>query len=207
MSSTTLGTNDHEYEHAGVRLHDTHTTTSSERSSDGHISMSYGRFFAMIATSMAAMFVLTYVNSYDFSHVRWSETRFFMSFVMGSTMAVIMLGFMLNMYKNAMMNVAIVIGSVIVFVLALWLVRSQETVQDQSWMRSMIPHHSIAILTSERAEIDDMRVRELADSIIAAQEREIAEMEWLINDIADNGEATTDAEAQARPVPDFSTNG
>ena len=70
-------------------------------------------------------------------------------------------------------------------------------------MRAMIPHHSIAILTSERAEIEDVRVRELADEIIKAQRREIKEMDWLIQDIAENGVATTESEASARTVPDF----
>jgi uncharacterized protein (DUF305 family) len=138
--------------------------------------------------------------------VQWSETRFYMTFVMGAAMAVIMLGFMLGMYKNRVVNMAIVAGSVAVFALALWLVRSQTTVQDQSYMRAMIPHHSIAILTSSRAEIDDVRVRVLADGIIAAQKREIEEMNWLIDDIADNGRATTQAEAEARPVPEFTAD-
>ena len=164
-------------------------------------------FAAMIATSVVAMFVLTYVSSYELSHVRWSETRFFMTFVMGSTMAVIMLGFMLGMYRSAKVNVGIVVASVIVFALAPGLVRSQTTVQDQSYMRAMIPHHSIAILTSERAEIEDARVRELADEIIAAQRREIQEMDWLIADIEQNGAAVTAPEAQARPVPDFTAGG
>ncbi len=166
--------------------------------------MSYWRFGAMILASMVAMFVLTYVNSYELSHVQWSETRFYMTFVMGATMAVIMLAFMLGMYRNTKVNLAIVAGAVLVFVGALWLVRSQTTVQDTSYMRAMIPHHSIAILTSERAEIDDVRVRELADEIIGAQRREIAEMNWLIDDIEANGAATTAEEADARPVPDFS---
>ncbi|NNF64406.1 MAG: DUF305 domain-containing protein [Acidimicrobiia bacterium] len=164
----------------------------------------YWRFAAMIATSVAVMFALTYLNSYELAHVRWSETRFFMMFVMGSAMAVIMLSFMLSMYTNKALNAAIVIGSLVVFAAGLFFVRSQETVQDQSWMSGMIPHHSIAILTSENAEISDIRVRELADAIIEAQEREIAEMEWLIADIEANGEATTQAEAEARPVPDLS---
>ncbi len=163
----------------------------------------YGRFFAMIFTSIAAMFALTYVNSYELSHVQWSETRFYMVFAMGATMTVIMLLFMLGMYRDGRKNAAIVIGSVVVFALALFLVRSQTTVQDQSWMRAMIPHHSIAILTSERAEIEDVRVQELTQEIIDAQKREIAEMEWLLEDIEQNGPATTDAEAAARPVPDF----
>ena len=163
----------------------------------------YWRFGAMIATSTAAMFVLMYLNTYAVDHVRWSETRFYMTFVMGATMAVIMLGFMLGMYRSRRVNAAIVGGSVVVFALALFLVRSQATVEDSSYMKAMIPHHSIAILTSERANIDDARVRELADGIIEAQRREIAEMEWLIDDIAENGVAETEEDAKARPVPEF----
>lgn len=163
----------------------------------------YGKFAAMIGTSMVAMYALMYLNTYQLSHVRWSETRIYMTFIMGAAMAVIMLSFMQGMYKNKQLNTAIYVGSVVVFALALYLVRSQMTVQDESWMRAMIPHHSIAILTSERAEITDVRVRELADDIIEAQRREIKEMEWLLDDIRDNGEATTQAEAEARPVPEF----
>lgn len=165
--------------------------------------MSYARFGAMIAASGLAMFVLMYVNSYELDHVAWSETRFYMTFVMVAVMAVIMLAFMLSMYRNTRVNLAIFGASVLVFVGALWLVRSQETVQDRSWMSAMIPHHSIAILTSERAEIEDVRVCELAVGIIEAQQREIDEMNWLIDDIAANGPATTPTDAQARPIPDF----
>ena len=163
----------------------------------------YWRFGAMILTSMVAMFLLTYANSNQLGDARWSETRFYMTFVMGATMAVIMLGFMLGMYRSKAVNAAIFAGSAVVFVLALWLVRSQSTVGDQSYMRAMIPHHSIAILTSSRADLDDVRVRELADEIIAAQKREIEEMNWLIDDIAENGKAETRSEADARPVPEF----
>lgn len=163
----------------------------------------YGIFAAMIFTSMVVMYGVMYLNTYAFSHVRWSETRFYMTLLMGATMSVIMLSFMLGMYKNRTVNLGIYIGSAVVFVLALWLVRSQITVADSSYMRAMIPHHSIAILTSERAGIEDTRVRELADEIIEAQRREIKEMNWLLQDIADNGKATTQEEADARPVPEF----
>lgn len=163
----------------------------------------YVRFGAMIATSMVVMFGLMYLNTYEFSHVRWSETRFYMTFIMGAAMAVIMLSFMQNMYQNKKYNIAIYLGSLIVFLAALFLVRSQATVQDTSWMNAMIPHHSIAILTSERAKISDMRVRQLADEIIKAQRREIAEMEWLLEDIDKNGIAATEAEAESRSVPEF----
>ena len=163
----------------------------------------YWKFGAMIVTSMVVMFGIKYLNTYELSHVHWSETRFYMTFMMGGAMAIVMLAFMLGMYKNTKANIAIFAGSAVVFFLALWLVRSQETVHDESWMKAMIPHHSIAILTSERANISDVRVRELADSIIEAQRREIKEMEWLLDDIATNGEAETEAEAAARPVPEF----
>lgn len=147
-------------------------------------SKAYGRFFAMIGTSTAVMFGLMYLNTYALDHVFFSETRFYMAFVMGAVMAVVMLTFMLGMYRNKAMNTAIYLGSIAIFAGALWLVRSQETVQDVSWMRAMIPHHSIAILTSERAEISDPRVRQLASEIIEAQRREIDEMNALIADLS-----------------------
>ena len=143
----------------------------------------YTKFGAMIATSTAVMLVLMYLNTYQWDHVFFSETRFYMAFVMGASMALIMLLFMLNMYTSRSANWAIVAISVVVFAGALWLVRSQETVEDVSWMKAMIPHHSIAILTSERAHIADPRVRKLADEIIAAQRREIDEMKTLIKDL------------------------
>jgi len=164
----------------------------------------YRRFWLMIATSAIVMFGLMYLNTYALPHVHWSETRFFMTLIMAAAMAVVMLSFMLNMYKNSRINLAIYVGSALLFALALFLVRSQVTVQDRSYMKAMIPHHSIAIMTSERAQIEDERVRELADEIIRAQRREIAEMEWLIDDISQNGKAATPEEAAARPVPEFS---
>ena len=147
--------------------------------------MSYKRFLAMIGTSTVVMFILMYSTAYAFTHVWWSQTRFWMALYMGATMAVIMLGFMLSMYSDKKKNIAIFAGSAILFIAALFLARSQETIGDVGWMKAMIPHHSIAILTSERAEISDPRVRKLADEIILAQRREIAEMEALINDLED----------------------
>lgn len=142
--------------------------------------MTYGRFAAMIATSTIVMFGLMYLNTYAMSHVEYSQTRMWMAFVMGAVMALIMIGFMWGMYKNRRANIGIVVGSIVVFAGALWLVRSQETVDDASYMKAMIPHHSIAIMTSERAHIRDPQVRRLADGIIDAQVREIAQMKQMI---------------------------
>ena len=146
----------------------------------------YMKFGAMIATSTLVMFILMYLNTYTNDHLFFSETRLYMAFVMGASMAVVMLLFMLKMYESKATNLAILVGSVAVFGLSLWLVRSQETVDDVSYMRAMIPHHSIAILTSSRAHIRDPRVRELADDIIEAQVREIREMRQLIADLEAN---------------------
>ncbi len=137
----------------------------------------------MIATSTVVMFILMYSTAYRFSHVWWSETRFWMALYMGSAMAIVMLGFMREMYADRKKNLAVFAGSALVLVGALFLARSQDTVDDVDWMKAMIPHHSIAILTSERAKISDPRVRRLADDIILAQRREIAEMEALIGDL------------------------
>lgn len=143
----------------------------------------YTRFAAMITTSIVVMFGLMYLNTYQLDHVFFSETRTYMALVMGATMAVVMLSYMMSMYKNPRANIGIIGGSVAVFAVALWLVRSQATVDDVSYMRAMIPHHSIAVLTSERARITDPRVRTLADQIIESQRREIDEMKALILDL------------------------
>ena len=166
----------------------------------------YARFGAMIATSTVVMFLLTYTNSYAFDHVRWSEERVYMALLMGGAMTLIMLGFMWSMHKSTKANVAIVLAGLALMGGALYLSRSQRFVDDREYMKGMIPHHSIAILTSEHADIDDVRVCTLANEIIRAQRIEIAEMDWLIDDIAENGEATTAEEADARPVPTFTSD-
>lgn len=139
----------------------------------------------MIVTSTIVMFALMYLNVYAFDHIYFSETRAYMALVMASSMAVIMLGFMLHMLSNKKLNTVIVLGSVVLFGTSLWLARSQSTVDGVSWMKAMIPHHSIAILTSERAQITDPRVQKLANGIIESQRKEIAEMKALIAELED----------------------
>jgi len=159
---------------------------------------SYGRFLGMVGTSTVLMFVLMYLNTYSIDHVFFSQTRLWMAFVMGAVMALVMLGFMWSMYRNVRLNVAILGLSVLAFAVALWLVRSQATVDDVSYMRAMIPHHSIAIMTSEHAHIRDPRTRKLAKGIIEAQRREIAQMKYLIDDIGKHGVRRT-SEKEAAP--------
>jgi hypothetical protein len=146
--------------------------------------MTYRRFAAMILVSTIVMYGLMFLNTYQFDHVRFSETRLYMALIMGAVMAAIMMGFMWSMYEKTRINQAIIALSIVVFAGSLWLVRSQATIGDVGYMKAMIPHHSIAVLTSERARIRDPRVRDLADSIIEAQLREIDEMNALIADLS-----------------------
>ena len=142
----------------------------------------YNRFFLMLGLSFIAMYITMYFNTYEIDHVYFSLTRFYMTCLGISTMAVIMLSLMLKMYRNKKKNIAIYVGSLVLFLGALGLVRAQAPiVDDVLYMKAMIPHHSIAILTSKRAEIDDPEVKELAEGIIKAQEKEIAEMKKLID--------------------------
>jgi uncharacterized protein (DUF305 family) len=148
--------------------------------------MNYVRFGAMVAASTIVMFGLMYLNTYTAAHVRYSETRLYMALIMGAAMAVIMMVSMGKMYQNRRLNGAILMISALVFSGSLWAVRSQRTIGDVAYMKAMIPHHSIAILTSERAQIRDPRVRQLADGIIRTQAREIGQMNDLIADLQHN---------------------
>lgn len=150
-------------------------------------SMSWWRFFAMIATSTFIMFFLMYQLIYSLDHAFFSVNRFLASLVMGSTMTAVMLSFMWPMYKGIKAKIAVLIVAVIAFVGLLLLNRSQAVISDVTFMQAMIPHHSIAINNARKATITDPRVRELADEIIASQVREIAEMKLLLEDIERNG--------------------
>ena len=143
----------------------------------------YRRFGAMVTVSTVVMFGLMYLNTYELDHVFFSETRLYMAVLMGAVMAVVMLAFMTHMLQNRKANTIIAVGSALPFAVTLWLVRSPATVDDVSYMKAMIPHPYIAIMTSRRAGIEDPRVRKLADGIIDAQVREIAEMKQLIGDL------------------------
>lgn len=152
------------------------------------VAMSWGRFAAMIATSTAIMFFLMYQLVYASDHALFSINRLIASLVMGAVMTMVMLGFMWRMYDGMAAKIAVLAGALVLAVALVAVNRSQALVGDAAFMRSMIPHHSIAINNARKARISDPRVRELADRIIASQVREIAEMKLLLEDIARNGE-------------------
>jgi Domain of unknown function (DUF305) len=163
----------------------------------------YLRFAAMIATGMVAMYWVMFFGSYEWSHVRFSQSRVYMALAMGGTMGLVMFAWMFNMYRNTRANIVVVALSVALLGLGVFLDRSQTAVGDTQFMRAMIPHHSLAITRSERFNVEDVRVCKLAVEISEAQRREIMEMDWLIEDIAENGAASTLVEARQRPVPKY----
>ncbi|MDT2706606.1 DUF305 domain-containing protein [Enterococcus dispar] len=143
----------------------------------------YVKFLVMIGVSTILMFGMMYLNVYKIDHIFFSQNRVFMAIMMGAAMAIVMLLFMWKMYTNKKINIAILITSICLFLGSLFMVRSQTAVDDVAWMKAMIPHHSIAILTSKRADLTDPEVKKLAESIIEAQEKEIDEMKTLIKEL------------------------
>lgn len=161
--------------------------------------MGWGRFAGMIATSAVIMFFLMYQLVYSLDHALFSMNRMIASLVMGCVMAVVMLGFMWSMYHGTATKVAVLAGAAVLGVALLITNRTQAVIDDVSFMKSMIPHHSIAINNARKASISDPRVRELADGIIESQVREIAQMKLLLEDIDRNGERGT-SELAPRPA-------
>jgi Domain of unknown function (DUF305) len=149
--------------------------------------MGWGRFAAMIAVSTFIMFFLMYQLVYEADHLMFSVNRLLSAFIMGAVMTVVMLAFMWSMYEGQRTKVAVLAGAAIVAVALLLVNRAQLLISDTSFMKSMIPHHSIAINNARKSDLRDPRVRKLADEIIAGQVREIREMKLLIEDIDRNG--------------------
>lgn len=150
--------------------------------------MSWGRFAAMIAVSATIMFGLMYQLVYQADHLYFSLNRFVASLVMASVMTIVMLAFMWPMYRGTGTKIAVVGVALVAGIGFLAVNRGQALIGDSEFMESMIPHHSIAINNARKASISDPRVRKLANEIIEAQVREIAEMELLLADIDRNGE-------------------
>ncbi|QDM40793.1 DUF305 domain-containing protein [Altererythrobacter sp. TH136] len=155
---------------------------------DHSMKMGWSRFAAMIMTSVVIMFLLMYQLVYSSEHVTFSLNRLLSSVIMGGVMTAVMLGFMWRMYQPTAAKIAVLAIGLVAAGVLLALNRSQALIDDTRFMKSMIPHHSIAINNSRKAQISDPRVRELADKIIESQVREIAEMKMLISDIEANGE-------------------
>ena len=146
----------------------------------------YLKFGIMMATSFVIMYAVMYLSVDKWDHIYLAPSRTYMTFLMIATMAPTMLLFMWKMYKKRAWNYAILGVSVLAFVLAVGGLRQQVFVNDVQWMKAMIPHHSIAIMVSQKAHLKDPEAIKLAEEIIEAQEREIAEMKKMIYRLEQN---------------------
>ena len=153
--------------------------------------MGWNRFAAMIATSTFIMFFLMYQLIYSLDHAMFSVNRLIASLLMGCVMTVVMLSFMWSMYRGIGIKIAVLGLATALGLILFSMNRTQALIGDVNFMKSMIPHHSIAINNAQKASISDPRVRELADEIVESQIREIAVMKLLLDDIAQNGERGT----------------
>lgn len=149
--------------------------------------MGWGRFAGMIAVSTLVMFFLMYQLVYAYDHAMFSVNRLIASLIMACAMSIIMLGFMWGMYRGTGLKVSILVGAAVIGCALLYMNRAQRLISDVTFMRAMIPHHSIAVNNASKATIRDPRVRKLADNIIQSQMTEITEMKLLIDDIEANG--------------------
>jgi uncharacterized protein (DUF305 family) len=142
--------------------------------------MSYKMFWVTMFISFLIMYIVMFLNMDDVNHYHTSLTRIYMALLMVAPMAVLMMTLMGKMYPAKKTNIAIIISALIVFAIALYGLRTQTPVNDIQYMKAMIPHHSSAIMTSRHANIKDPEVKKLSEQIISSQEKEITEMNQMI---------------------------
>lgn len=140
----------------------------------------YLKFALMMCCSFILMYTIMFMNVDQFNHIMLSATRTYMSLLMVAPMAIMMMLFMWKMYENRKLNVVIITGSIIVFSLSLYGLREQVPIKDVQYMKAMIPHHSSAIMVSQKATFEDPETAELAKQIIESQKKEIAQMKEII---------------------------
>lgn len=144
---------------------------------------SYQKFALMMAVSFVIMYGVMFLNADVFDHVMLSTTRTYMTLLMISAMAVTMMLFMWGMYENKKANYVIIASAIVIFVSTLTMLRNQTLIEDVQWMKAMIPHHSSAIMVSQKAHLKDPEAQQLAREIIKAQKKEIAQMKAMIERI------------------------
>ncbi len=141
---------------------------------------SYQKFALMMTISFVIMYAVMFMNVAEFDHIMLSTTRTYMTLLMVAPMAISMMLFMSAMYENKKANMAIIFGAILVFTGSLYGLRQQVFISDVEYMKAMIPHHSSAIMVSQQATFNDPETKQLSQSIIEAQKREIAQMKQII---------------------------
>lgn len=145
-----------------------------------NMNSSYKKLALMLPVNAVLMFLLTYSLIDRGDHFYPNINRAYMAIIMVTPMALVMMCFMRSMYQNARLNVALYAIFAGLFVFTFYLARTQTPVGNEQFLRSMIPHHSSAILMCDNPRITDPEIIELCKGIVAAQEREISQMQEIL---------------------------
>lgn len=141
--------------------------------------------YRALAVELAAHFVVMYFVMYTMiatvAHFRFNLNNVYMTLMMVSPMAVLMLVTMRSMYPSRRRNLAVGAAAVAVFGASFAAMRTQAAVGDAELIRGMIPHHSGAILMCEQASLTDPELVRLCGEIVQAQRREIAQMQAILD--------------------------
>jgi len=156
-----------------------HQPASSHR---GDKQNHYVRLLVMTALSFVSMYVLMYAMVDSAGDIYNSFNQVYMAGVMTAPMVVIELLLMSGMYHNKKLNALLAGASVIAGILCFALIRQQTLISDRQFLRSMIPHHSGAILMCREANVQDQRIQELCKGIISSQRDEIDQMTKLLSE-------------------------
>lgn len=141
----------------------------------------YRKLGLAVGINTVIMFFLTYTLIDKLSHFYPNINRFYMAIIMAAPMVLVMIVVMRSMYTDRRLNTVLAAGALLVFSGTLLIARSQVGVGDDQFLRSMIPHHSSAILMCENPNLTDEDVLRLCDEIIAAQKEEITQMETILD--------------------------
>ncbi len=104
----------------------------------------------------------------------------YMTLMMVTSMALLMLWMMRGMYPNRALNIILYAGFALLFILSFAGMRTQALVGDRQFLRSMIPHHSGAVLMCQQAKITDPEILSLCEGIIRSQTSEIDQMKSIL---------------------------
>lgn len=140
----------------------------------------YRSLAIVISINAVLMFFITYAMIDTFDHFYANINRAYMALMMTAPMIVVMLIVMRSMYQNRKLNVLIHVGAILLFIISFSLARSQTPIGNVQFLRSMIPHHSSAVLMCGQASITDTEIMELCDQIVQAQIEEIMQMKNIL---------------------------
>ena len=143
----------------------------------------YLRLAAMIVLSFISMYVLMYAMVNTLGDVYNSLNQVYMAGLMTAPMVVIELLLMSGMYKNKKLNALLITGGCVAGIAFFLFIRQQTAISDRQFLRSMIPHHSGAILMCNEASLQDQRLLELCKTIVAGQQQEIEQMRGILADL------------------------